>query len=64
MFVTVCHYVYVATGIRFAKAISKQSKGQNQNSLNSEYIVIADSNDDKMGYGFHVGDDDDKKWDV
>ena len=31
MFVTVYHYLYVATGIRFAKAISKQPKAQNQN---------------------------------
>ena len=42
---TFCHYLYVATGIRFAKAISKQPKAQNQNRLSSDYIVIANSND-------------------
>ena len=46
MFVTVCHYLYIATGIRFAKAILKQSKAQNQNRLSSDYIVIANNDVD------------------
>ena len=57
MFVTVCHYLYVATGIRFAKAISKQPKAQNQNRLSSDYIVIANSNDADIASTGIDGDD-------
>jgi len=63
------------TGIRFAKtSCTKQPKrqqsandgnylvveAQDQNRLNSEYLVIANSDDDEPVYGFDVDDDDDK----